>query len=119
MDVEFSQASKVRRTRKREYNDDEFAPGEEKAPVNAPAWTRSGYKGSLKLHIEKQIDAHFSPLHPKDNNDDNDNRDDDKYRRNKDRISVENINKDEEGRRSISVVSEKYDSDSNKEYESK
>jgi len=118
VDVEFSQASKACKIRKQEYNDDEFASGEEKVSVNTPAWTRSRYKRSLKLHIKKQIDARFSPLHSKNNDDDDNNRDDDKYRRNKNRILVKNINEDEEGRRNISMMSEEYDSDSNKEYES-
>ena len=55
MDNEDSKSSKARRTRKRVYDNTKFAAGENEAPVNAPKWTRSGYTGSLKSLVEKQI----------------------------------------------------------------
>jgi hypothetical protein len=98
VDANFNHASKVRRTRKREFNYEEFAPDEEKALVNTPGWTRSGYNGSLRSYIEKQIDTFSSPPPPpfEDLNDVN-NRD--KERNNR-------------SRKSRSVVSEEYDSNS-------
>ena len=53
-----SKSSKARRTRKRVYDNTKFAAGENEAPVNAPKWTRSGYTGSLKSLVEKQIPHH-------------------------------------------------------------
>ena len=96
MDANFNHASKVRRTRKREFNYEEFAPDEEKAPVNAPGWTRSGYNGSLRSYIEKQIGTFSSSSSPpfEDLNDVN-NRDEER---------------DNRSRKSRSVVSEEYDS---------
>jgi hypothetical protein len=52
---EIDKASKTRRMRKRVYNNDEFAPGEESAPKNTPYWTRSGYNGFLKTSVKNHI----------------------------------------------------------------
>ena len=55
VDNEDSKSYKSRRTRKRVYDDTQFAADENEAPVNAPKWTRSGYTGSLKSLVEKHI----------------------------------------------------------------
>jgi hypothetical protein len=47
--------SSTRRTRKRVQDNSRFAVPGEKAPVNAPRWTLTGYNGSLKSCIEKHI----------------------------------------------------------------
>ena len=44
---------KARRIRKRVFDQNKTADGEDKTPVNAPRWTRAGYDGSLKTSIEK------------------------------------------------------------------
>ena len=53
---EVNNRSNSRRTRKRVYHDSEFAPGKETAPKNAPAWTISGYDGSLKIFVQDQVE---------------------------------------------------------------
>ena len=46
----------TRKKRKRVHIDNEFAPNEDSAPVNAPNWTKSGYNGTLKKSIENYGD---------------------------------------------------------------
>jgi hypothetical protein len=56
VDVVFNTTSKSRRTRKREHDNTQFAPSEEKPPINAPNWARAGYSGSLKALVENSVD---------------------------------------------------------------
>jgi hypothetical protein len=49
----FYQQTSDRRKRQRHFDNLEFAPNEENAPLNAPRWTKSGYKGSLVKTIKK------------------------------------------------------------------
>ncbi|CAG8438630.1 10632_t:CDS:2 [Funneliformis caledonium] len=69
------QSSTVRRMRKRMYNYVEFAPNEEKAPVNAPAWTKTEYNRLLKSYIGRYSNVNYSPIHEDMNNvkEENDN----------------------------------------------
>jgi hypothetical protein len=40
-----------RRKRKRVFDESQYAPGEETAPLNAPRWTKSGYNGTMRKCI--------------------------------------------------------------------
>jgi len=57
---ESSFQAKARRTRKRVFDRTRSAEGEDKAPINAPKWTRVGYNGSLKTSIEKYTNRSLS-----------------------------------------------------------
>jgi hypothetical protein len=53
LDVLFYQQTIDKRRRKRVFDDSQYAPGEETAPLNAPRWTKSGYNGSMLEIITK------------------------------------------------------------------
>ena len=55
-----SQVSAERKTRKRVI-DTVFASGEDKAPVNAPKWTKAGYNGTLKEAVESSSGVCCTP----------------------------------------------------------
>ena len=96
------------------HNNDEFAPGEEKAPVNAPDWARTGYKGSLKSSVEKYIGRSCSPLSKEGNN----TGEEVEGRGRSNSVVIDDYNNDNEGKggnmseeERVSLVSEEYDSE--------
>ncbi|EXX58403.1 uncharacterized protein OCT59_024974 [Rhizophagus irregularis] len=55
-----------KRRRKRVFDNSQYAPGEETAPLNASRWTRSGYKGSMLSIITGELKKY------RENDDDDD-----------------------------------------------
>ncbi|PKY52871.1 hypothetical protein RhiirA4_497694 [Rhizophagus irregularis] len=66
LDVLFYQQTVDKRRRKRVFDNSQYAPGEETAPLNAPRWTRSGYKGSMLSIITGELKKY------RENDDDDD-----------------------------------------------
>ncbi|CAB4432116.1 unnamed protein product [Rhizophagus irregularis] len=66
LDVLFYQQTVDKRRRKRVFDNSQYAPGEETAPLNAPRWTRSGYKGSMLSIITGKLKKY------RENDDDDD-----------------------------------------------
>ncbi|CAB5190922.1 unnamed protein product [Rhizophagus irregularis] len=66
LDVLFYQQTVDKRRRKRVFDNSQYAPGEETAPLNAPRWTRSGYKGSMLSIITRELKKY------RENDDDDD-----------------------------------------------
>lgn len=100
--------SKGKQIRVRIRNKDEFAPGEDKAPVNAPDWTKSGYNGALK----KYVDAYFpdEAVEEGENREEEEDDNDDEEEKNEDEGDDKESGEDkEDGTRSL--VSEEYDSE--------
>lgn len=58
LDGLFYQQTVDKRRRKRVFDNSHYAPGEETAPLNAPRWTRSGYKGSMLSIITKELNKY-------------------------------------------------------------
>ncbi|PKY36383.1 hypothetical protein RhiirB3_533516 [Rhizophagus irregularis] len=96
--------------------DTEYAPNENSAPVNASKWVKIGYKGSLKHLVEKYS------ANREEEDDDKSQKDDNKSQENDDATGGER-NEDQEKeqdeevdnrkkrkKRSVSLVSEEYDS---------
>ncbi|RGB38553.1 hypothetical protein C1646_755615 [Rhizophagus diaphanus] len=115
-------ASNARRVKKRVY-DTEYAPNEDSAPINAPKWAKVGYKGLLKHLVEK-----YSANREEEDNDKS-QEDDDKIQEDNDKSQKDDDttggekNEDQEKeqdeevddrkkrkKRSVSLVSEEYDS---------
>ena len=55
VDKHIKRSALARRTRKRVYDLTQPAPNEEEAPMNAPDWTKTGYIGNLKTHVDRAI----------------------------------------------------------------
>ena len=70
--------SKDLRTRKQIYSNDEFAAGEDKAPINASNWIHKGYNSSLNHYFCK-----YNENGDKEDNDENNDNEDNKERGNK------------------------------------
>ncbi|UZO23313.1 uncharacterized protein OCT59_015656 [Rhizophagus irregularis] len=66
LDVLFYQQTVDKRRRKRVFDNSQYALGEETAPLNAPRWTRSGYKGSMLSIITGELKKY------RENDDDDD-----------------------------------------------
>jgi hypothetical protein len=58
LDVLFYQQTVDKRRRKRVFDESQYAPGEETAPLNAPRWTKSGYDGSMLSIITKAVEKY-------------------------------------------------------------
>lgn len=115
--VDGQRSIKSRRKRKR-INITGFVSDEHEAPINAPNWTKAGYNGTLKKAVESSSGVHCTPR----NEDElcRDNRTDIEVNNDKEgqEESEENQEeRDENSRRSRSIVSELYDSDSDSDNE--
>ena len=107
--------NKSRRKRARIYVDNEFAPEEEKAPKNAPFWTKTGYNRSLKKFVDCYVRPAVTDMENIDEvvednygNDNNNQEKSDEPKKSDDELDKS----DNEKRNKSSVVSEEYNSSS-------
>ncbi|GBC44750.2 hypothetical protein GLOIN_2v1765153 [Rhizophagus irregularis DAOM 181602=DAOM 197198] len=101
-------ASNAQRVRKRVY-DTEYAPNEYSAPVNAPKWAKVGYKGLLK-HLVKKYSANREEVEDDKSQEDDDATGGEKNEDQEKEQDEEVDNRKKRKKRSISLVSEEYDS---------
>ncbi|RGB22869.1 hypothetical protein C1646_775388 [Rhizophagus diaphanus] len=120
--MEISYPLNARRVRKWVY-DTKYAPNENSAPVNAPKWAKVGYKGSLKHLVKKYSANREEEDDDKSQEDDDKIQEDDNKSQEDDDTTGGEKNKDQEKeqdeevddrkkrkKRSVSLVSEEYDS---------